>query len=118
MQATVSSIHINGWFGDHDKLAGARWILRELTGGVYFGEPKEIVTLENGEKRAVDTQVYNTREIDRIAGLPLPQGHPLTLQEIARERGVPVAEIIAGVEAAVAKLQARNAEGTDREGQE
>ena len=33
-------------------------IVRELTGGVYFGEPKEIVTLENGEKRAVDTQVY------------------------------------------------------------
>lgn len=42
-------------------------IVRELTGGVYFGEPKEIVTLENGEKRAVDTQIYTTREIDRIA---------------------------------------------------
>ena len=32
MTATVSSIHINGWYGDHDKLAGARWILRELWG--------------------------------------------------------------------------------------
>jgi 3-isopropylmalate dehydrogenase len=42
-------------------------IVRELTGGVYFGEPKEVVTLENGEKRAVDTQVYTTHEIDRIA---------------------------------------------------
>jgi 3-isopropylmalate dehydrogenase len=42
-------------------------IVRELTGGVYFGEPKEIVTLENGEKRGVDTQVYSTHEIDRIA---------------------------------------------------
>lgn len=42
-------------------------IVRELTGGVYFGEPKEIVTLENGEKRAVDTQVYTTHEIERIA---------------------------------------------------
>lgn len=30
MTATVSSIHINGWFGQHDKLAGARWIVREL----------------------------------------------------------------------------------------
>ncbi|MGH8822097.1 MAG: HAD-IIB family hydrolase [Rhodoferax sp.] len=30
MTATVSSIHINGWFGAHDKLAGARWIVREL----------------------------------------------------------------------------------------
>ena len=42
-------------------------IIRELTGGVYFGEPKEIVTLENGEKRAVDTQLYTTGEIERIA---------------------------------------------------
>ena len=42
-------------------------IVRELTGGVYFGEPKEIVTLENGEKRAVDTQVYSEHEIERIA---------------------------------------------------
>src|SRR5499426_822567 len=42
-------------------------ILRELTGGTYFGEPKEIVTLENGQKRAVDTTVYTTQEIERIA---------------------------------------------------
>ncbi|MDR1827064.1 MAG: 3-isopropylmalate dehydrogenase [Methylobacteriaceae bacterium] len=42
-------------------------IVRELIGGVYFGEPKEIVTLENGEKRAVDTQLYTTHEIERIA---------------------------------------------------
>lgn len=42
-------------------------IVRELTGGVYFGEPKEITELENGEKRAVDTQLYQTYEIDRIA---------------------------------------------------
>ena len=32
MNATVSSIHINGWFGDHNKLSGARWIVRELLG--------------------------------------------------------------------------------------
>ncbi len=42
-------------------------IVRELTGGVYFGEPKEIVTLENGQKRAVDTQLYTSPEIERIA---------------------------------------------------
>jgi 3-isopropylmalate dehydrogenase len=42
-------------------------ILRELTGGTYFGEPKEIVTLEDGQKRAVDTTVYTTGEIERIA---------------------------------------------------
>ncbi|MEN5081256.1 3-isopropylmalate dehydrogenase [Bosea sp. TWI1241] len=42
-------------------------IVRELTGGVYFGEPKEIVTLEDGQKRGVDTQLYTTGEIERIA---------------------------------------------------
>src|SRR6202790_3683177 len=42
-------------------------ILRELTGGVYFGEPKTITELGNGQKRAVDTQVYDTYEIERIA---------------------------------------------------
>jgi 3-isopropylmalate dehydrogenase len=41
-------------------------ILRELTGGVYFGEPKTITDLGNGQKRAIDTQVYETYEIDRI----------------------------------------------------
>jgi HAD superfamily hydrolase (TIGR01484 family) len=30
MTATVSSIHINGWFGEHNKLEGARWIVRKL----------------------------------------------------------------------------------------
>ena len=44
-------------------------ILRELTGGVYFGEPKEIKDLGNGQKRAVDTQVYDTFEIERIAAM-------------------------------------------------
>ena len=32
MNATVSSIHINAWFGEHNKLSGARWIVRELFG--------------------------------------------------------------------------------------
>ncbi|MGH6762270.1 MAG: 3-isopropylmalate dehydrogenase [Phyllobacterium sp.] len=53
-------------------------ILRELTGGVYFGEPKEITDLGNGQKRAVDTQVYETYEIERIAGVAF---------ELARTRG-------------------------------
>ena len=46
-------------------------IVRELTGGVYFGEPKETTILPNGEKRAVDTQVYTTSEIERIARVGL-----------------------------------------------
>jgi 3-isopropylmalate dehydrogenase len=42
-------------------------IVRELTGGVYFGEPRGIETLPDGQKRAVDTQVYTTHEIERVA---------------------------------------------------
>ncbi|MGH1351657.1 MAG: 3-isopropylmalate dehydrogenase [Methyloligellaceae bacterium] len=42
-------------------------IVRELTGGVYFGEPKEITELPDGQQQAVDTQIYTTSEIDRIA---------------------------------------------------
>jgi len=53
-------------------------IVRELTGGVYFGEPKEIVTLENGQQRGVDTQVYTSGEIERIARVAF---------ELARKRG-------------------------------
>ncbi|MEP3275469.1 MAG: 3-isopropylmalate dehydrogenase [Stappiaceae bacterium] len=51
----------------HDVIEGLDiLIVRELTGGVYFGEPKEITDLGNGQKRAVDTQVYDTYEIERI----------------------------------------------------
>jgi 3-isopropylmalate dehydrogenase len=42
-------------------------IVRELTGGVYFGQPRFIEDLPDGGKRAVDTQVYTTMEIERIA---------------------------------------------------
>jgi 3-isopropylmalate dehydrogenase len=41
-------------------------IVRELTGGVYFGEPKQIIELGNGQRRGIDTQVYDTYEIERI----------------------------------------------------
>jgi 3-isopropylmalate dehydrogenase len=42
-------------------------ILRELTGGIYFGEPRGIETLPDGSKRGVNTQVYSSMEIDRVA---------------------------------------------------
>ena len=52
--------------------------MRELTGGVYFGEPKEIIDLGNGQKRGIDTQVYDTYEIERIGRVAF---------ELARKRG-------------------------------
>ncbi|MBF0563497.1 MAG: 3-isopropylmalate dehydrogenase [Alphaproteobacteria bacterium] len=42
-------------------------IVRELTGGVYFGEPRGIETLPDGTRRGVNTQVYTTPEIERVA---------------------------------------------------
>ncbi|NJO38853.1 MAG: 3-isopropylmalate dehydrogenase, partial [Rhizobiales bacterium] len=44
-------------------------ILRELTGGIYFGEPRGIETLPNGERRGINTQVYTTSEIRRVAAV-------------------------------------------------
>ena len=52
-------------------------IVRELTGGVYFGEPRGIEKLGNGERRGVNTQVYTTSEIKRIGAVAF---------EIARKR--------------------------------
>ncbi|PPR77172.1 MAG: 3-isopropylmalate dehydrogenase, partial [Alphaproteobacteria bacterium MarineAlpha2_Bin1] len=42
-------------------------IIRELTSGVYFGEPKKIDTLADGSKVAIDTQRYTSTEIERVA---------------------------------------------------
>jgi 3-isopropylmalate dehydrogenase len=42
-------------------------IVRELTGGIYFGSPRYIEDLAEGGQRAVDTQVYTTAEIERVA---------------------------------------------------
>jgi 3-isopropylmalate dehydrogenase len=42
-------------------------VVRELTGGMYFGQPKKIEDLGNGQQRAIDTMVYTTQEIERIA---------------------------------------------------
>jgi 3-isopropylmalate dehydrogenase len=42
-------------------------IVRELTGGIYFGEPRGIRTLENGERQGYNTLIYKESEIERIA---------------------------------------------------
>ncbi|ACB00332.1 MULTISPECIES: 3-isopropylmalate dehydrogenase [Cyanophyceae] len=53
-------------------------VVRELTGGIYFGKPKGSVTLETGEKRGFNTMVYDESEVDRIAKVAF---------DIAQKRG-------------------------------
>jgi len=53
-------------------------VVRELTGGVYFGQPKGIFVTETGEKRGVNTMAYTESEIDRIGRVAF---------ETARKRG-------------------------------
>ena len=42
-------------------------VVRELTGGIYFGQPKGVSQLPDGTERGVNTEVYTTPEIERIA---------------------------------------------------
>jgi 3-isopropylmalate dehydrogenase len=45
--------------------------IRELTGGIYFGQPKSTSTLEDGDIEAIDTMVYKKSEIERIADVAI-----------------------------------------------
>lgn len=62
-------------------------IVRELTGGIYFGEPRGIEDLGNGQRRGVNTQVYTTAEIHRVARIAF---------ELARKRGNKVCSVEKG----------------------
>lgn len=59
-------------------------IVRELTGGIYFGEPRGIRELENGEREGFNTYVYRESEVERIARLAF---------ELARKRGSRVCSV-------------------------
>ena len=59
-------------------------IVRELTGGIYFGQPRGVRVLENGEREGYNTYVYNESEIRRIAKVAF---------ESARKRGKKVCSV-------------------------
>ena len=42
-------------------------IVRELTGGIYFGEPRGIEPIENNERKGINTHIYTSSEIQRVA---------------------------------------------------
>ena len=78
-------------------------ILRELTGGVYFGEPRGFETLPDGSKRGVNTQVYSSMEIDRVArvGFELAAKRSKKLHSVEKanvmESGVLWREIVSAI---------------------
>ena len=102
MTATVSSIHINGWFGEHNKLVGARWAVRELFGRdldaemdswVYVGDSTNDQLMFEAFPNAIG--VANVRRFEaQLAHLPryITQG----------ERGAGFAEVAQAVLAAKA----------------
>ncbi len=59
-------------------------IVRESTGGIYFGEPRGVETLPDGQRRGVNTEVYTTSEIERVARVAF---------DLARKRGKRVCSV-------------------------
>ncbi len=62
-------------------------IVRELTGGVYFGEPRGIEDLGNGEKRGVNTQVYTSSEIRRVGRVAFELARKRSNRVCSAEKG-------------------------------
>src|SRR5438552_2958006 len=59
-------------------------IVRELTGGIYFGEPRGVETLPDGSRRGINTEVYSEAEIERVVRVACG---------LARQRGGRVCEV-------------------------
>jgi 3-isopropylmalate dehydrogenase len=59
-------------------------IVRESTGGIYFGEPRGVETLPDGSKRGVNTEIYTTLEIERVGRVAF---------DLARQRKQRVASV-------------------------
>ena len=100
MNATVSSIHINGWFGAHNKLVGARWIIAALFGCVLQDEMDRWVSVGDSTNDqlmfaafANSVAVANVRRfIPALTSLP----HYVT----PSERGTGFAEVVSALLAA------------------
>src|SRR5215472_14271626 len=59
-------------------------IIRELTGGIYFGEPRGVERLADGSRRGINTEVYTDAEIERVVRVAF---------DLARKRGGRVCEV-------------------------
>ncbi|MGH7059935.1 MAG: 3-isopropylmalate dehydrogenase [Stellaceae bacterium] len=59
-------------------------IVRELTGGIYFGEPRGVETMADGSRRGINTEIYSEAEIERVVRVAC---------ELAQKRGRRVCEV-------------------------
>ena len=94
MNATVSSIHINGWFGAHNKLEGARWIVRELWGRDLDAELDRWVYVGDSTNDALMFQAFpHSVGVANIARF-VPQLSHLPTYVTQGERGAGFAELV------------------------
>jgi HAD superfamily hydrolase (TIGR01484 family) len=94
MNATVSSIHINGWFGTHNKLEGARWIVRELWGRDLDAEIDRWVYVGDSTNDALMFQAFaHSVGVANIARF-VPQLTHLPTYVTQGERGAGFAEVV------------------------
>jgi 3-isopropylmalate dehydrogenase len=76
--STLKRVHVDGL----DIL-----FVRELTGGVYFGEPRGVETLPDGQRRGVNTHVYTTSEIERVARVAFELARGRKSEVVSAEKG-------------------------------
>ena len=93
MNATVSSIHINGWYGTHDKLEGARWIVRQRLGRDLDAELNDWVYIgDSTNDQRMFQHFPHSVGVANIARF-VPQLHHLPRYVTQRERGAGFAEM-------------------------
>ena len=93
LNATVSSIHINGWIGTHNKLVGARWVLREHTGRVIDDElPNWVYVGDSTNDQVMFAHFSHSVGVANIARF-VPQLQHLPRYVTVAERGEGFAEV-------------------------
>lgn len=100
MTATVSSIHINGWYGNHNKLSGARWIVQQLYGRELDAELARWAYVgDSANDQLMFQQFAHSVGVANILGVATQLTH-LPRYVTAAERGAGFAEVAAAVLAA------------------
>ncbi len=107
MHATVSSIHVNGWYGEHNKLEGARWIVRELFGRSLDGEMSSWAYVGDSTNDALMFQHF-----EHSIGVANVRRFEASLTHLPRyvapsERGAGFAEVAGAILESRAPLDAR-----------